>query len=107
MWLATLVVLVALSLGVCFVLVQTCGLRAEWEVARGDPGGRQRRGDSRKAIRSLAIVAAIIAVLGVGYYLGWLRSGMEGGALTVVVMALAGLLLLAAVAVKSAWTTDK
>lgn len=107
MLLATLSVFVVLGLGVCFIQVQTKGLWAELQIARRDTVGRQGRGDLRRAIRSLKIVTAIIAVLGLGYYLGWLRSGIGGGVLTAVVVASVGVLLLAAFAVKSAWFSGK
>ena len=106
-WVVTLVLLIAIGLGVCFIVVQQRALWREVQVAHRERAAHPDPEAIRKMLRSLAIVAGVYAAIGLSFYLGWRTGGISGGALATVAVTVFGVLVAAGYAIKTAWVSRK
>lgn len=106
-WIATLTVLVALVIGASFTLLQMKTMRQELQIARQERDAHPIPDRGRQVVRSLAVVSLGYGVLGVAFFLGWRQGGVSGGALAVVALASLAVLVVAALAIKSAWVSRR
>jgi hypothetical protein len=106
-WVAALVVLAALGLGICFIGVQYRALWHEVQIARREQAAHPDPQRGRKMLRAIVIVVVLYGGLGICFYMGWRQGGIRGGALAVVAVAVAGVLAAAGYAIASAWLSRK
>jgi hypothetical protein len=102
-WVGPLVLLIALSIGTGFTLLQFRTMWAEVRVTRRERLAHPDPNRKRHIIRALVIVIAVYGLVGMAFYLGWRRAGLSGGVIAAASTATVGVLVMAAVALKSAW----
>jgi hypothetical protein len=105
-WIATVVIIAALIVGVCFTVLRSKALWEEVQLARpkaGVPDPQRNRSDAW----SLAIAIGSLVLLGAVFFIGWLEGGLRSGVLAAVALASAGVLLGAGFAVRSGWVSRR
>lgn len=92
-WIATLAVLVTTVLSLGFLAVQAKTGWAELQVSREWRVEHPRPATTKEGLRGAALAAAIYAVVGVAFLLGWLVDGVAGGGLAAAVVVVIAVLV--------------